>query len=404
MSLLLLPLLLAGSSGDGSTAPDIAATAAAPPPVVEMLQPTGLPTAAVRAGRLAPGDRPVLATTSEVEMSLPAAAAIEEQPAGDSRPPVPDAPVYTVQQGDTLFEIALRYGVPMALLMERNGILSPQRIHPGFVLQIPAVPLSRSREVSGEALGTVSTFLPGESLAEMADRLGLDAAALARYNDLPPTLQLDDGLLLIVPPAPAAHAALRVDPDLRQLPVVPAVAPGAVYTVRDGDSLGVIATAHHLSTDTLRAANGLPSERIFTGQKLTIPALDNDALLALTPFLWPVTNHRPIQWYWWAHQAIDLLLPVGSPVSAAAGGTVEVAGWHNYGYGYHVVIDHGNGVKTLYAHLSDLNVTAGQLVARGELIAFSGHTGHSTHPHLHFEILANRRLLNPCVYLESGCG
>ena len=99
------------------------------------------------------------------------------------------------------------------------------------------------------------------------------------------------------------------------------------------------------------------------------------------------------------HRGVDLALPLGSEIYAADGGTVYFAGWSS-GYGNLVKIDHGNGMQTFYAHCSQLLVTQGQKVERGELIARVGSTGRSTGPHLHFEVIINRTVIDPRSLIE----
>ncbi len=98
------------------------------------------------------------------------------------------------------------------------------------------------------------------------------------------------------------------------------------------------------------------------------------------------------------HKGIDWYVPLGTPIYASSGGTVRSAGWGS-GYGYVVYIDHPDGRQTRYAHCSRLVVSAGQYVNQGDLIAYSGSTGNSTGPHLHFEILINGTQVNPLDYL-----
>ncbi|MBR5322219.1 MAG: peptidoglycan DD-metalloendopeptidase family protein [Clostridia bacterium] len=98
------------------------------------------------------------------------------------------------------------------------------------------------------------------------------------------------------------------------------------------------------------------------------------------------------------HRGIDIACPTGTPVYAGADGKVEISGW-NVSYGYYVVISHGSGYTTLYAHNSSLLVKVGQTVKRGQQIAKSGSTGNSSGPHLHFEISINGVLQDP---LKSG--
>lgn len=99
------------------------------------------------------------------------------------------------------------------------------------------------------------------------------------------------------------------------------------------------------------------------------------------------------------HSGMDMAAPGGSPILAAANGTVRFAGW-NGGYGYCVIIDHGNGIQTLYGHSSKLLVSKGQTVTRGQKIALVGTTGTSTGNHLHFEVLNNGTPTNPRPYLS----
>ncbi len=98
------------------------------------------------------------------------------------------------------------------------------------------------------------------------------------------------------------------------------------------------------------------------------------------------------------HTGLDLAGATGSPVYAADGGTVSFAGWSG-GYGKLIKINHGNGYVTYYAHLSSINVSNGQKVAKGEMIGRVGNTGNSTGPHLHFEIRLNGKTLNPANYI-----
>jgi murein DD-endopeptidase MepM/ murein hydrolase activator NlpD len=104
-------------------------------------------------------------------------------------------------------------------------------------------------------------------------------------------------------------------------------------------------------------------------------------------------------WRWGRlHAGIDIAVGSGTPVVAAAGGTVVIAGWLG-GYGNLVVVDHGNGTATAYGHNSAVTVGTGQFVAQGQLIAYSGSTGHSTGPHVHFEVRIGGVPVDPMGYL-----
>ena len=117
-------------------------------------------------------------------------------------------------------------------------------------------------------------------------------------------------------------------------------------------------------------------------------------------FIWPVAG--PISQYAHAgHWAIDIAVPAGTPVQAADRGTVIMAGWNPSGYGFRVVIDHGNDYVTLYAHLSDIYVETGEVVGKGQVIGASGANGNVTGPHLHFEIRDFGALTDPLRLLPK---
>ena len=98
------------------------------------------------------------------------------------------------------------------------------------------------------------------------------------------------------------------------------------------------------------------------------------------------------------HEGVDMPCSTGTPVHASDGGTVKVAGWY-YGYGLCVIIDHGGGMSTLYGHNSSLNVSVGDKVFQGQVIARVGSTGRSTGPHCHFEVHINGKAVDPKKYL-----
>ena len=128
--------------------------------------------------------------------------------------------------------------------------------------------------------------------------------------------------------------------------------------------------------------------------------------VATGTFKWPLPYTKvissPFASRWGSfHGAIDISngRVNGKPIIASDGGKVIEAGWHN-SYGYYVLIDHGNGFKTRYAHCGSLNVKVGQKVAQGEYIADVGNTGYSFGAHLHFEVILNGQLVDPMNYVE----
>ncbi len=120
-------------------------------------------------------------------------------------------------------------------------------------------------------------------------------------------------------------------------------------------------------------------------------------------FRYPVASPRISSRYGrrWGrlHGGLDFALPVGNNIYASAPGTVTYSGWNSGGYGYLVIISHGNGVQTYYGHNSSLTCSVGQTVSAGDVIAKSGNTGRSTGPHCHFEIRVNGVTYNPEIYL-----
>lgn len=190
---------------------------------------------------------------------------------------------------------------------------------------------------------------------------------------------------------------------------------GALHTVQRGESLWDISRTYGVSIDEIAATNSIndPS-RLQIQTRLVIPgaqaqaaALRRDAVVStdgrlIRNFEWPlrgrISSRYGLRWGR-THHGLDIAVPIGTPIRAAAGGIVSFSGAQG-GYGNIVIIDHGNGVETRYAHNSRNTVSRGQRVQRGALIAYSGNTGNSTGPHLHFEIRLRGQSVNPETYLK----
>ena len=140
-------------------------------------------------------------------------------------------------------------------------------------------------------------------------------------------------------------------------------------------------------------------------RRLTMTSSGSQTTYSGGPFAWPSTSSyitstygtrvHPVTGQVKTHTGLDIGAASGTDIYAAAEGTVLVSGWNAGGYGNYVVIDHGGGLTTLYAHCSSLNVSAGQKVSRGQVIAKCGSTGMSTGPHLHFEVRQDGKAYNP---------
>jgi murein DD-endopeptidase MepM/ murein hydrolase activator NlpD len=118
-------------------------------------------------------------------------------------------------------------------------------------------------------------------------------------------------------------------------------------------------------------------------------------------FIWPVSGPitSPFGWRWGRmHEGIDIGVPYGTPIHAAAAGTIIYCGWEE-GYGNLVVIDHGNNLATAYGHQSSIAVSCGEQVSQGQVIGYVGCTGHCTGPHLHFEVRVGGNPVDPLGYL-----
>jgi murein DD-endopeptidase MepM/ murein hydrolase activator NlpD len=182
---------------------------------------------------------------------------------------------------------------------------------------------------------------------------------------------------------------------------------GILYSAKAGDSASSVAAANGVSPDRVIEANGLMSDSLEAGRRVFLP----DAKLASFTlreisgdlFSWPARAWIS-DWYGWRkdpfsgarsfHTGIDIGVDMGTPVRAAMEGSVSEVGY-NSSFGNYVIIYHHAGWMTLYGHLQTVSVKQGQRIASGQRIAYSGNTGYSTGPHLHFSVYKNGRTVNP---------
>lgn len=247
--------------------------------------------------------------------------------------------VYTVRSGDTLYQIASRHHLSFATMMWANG-LTGTLLHVGQVLRLPPID------------GTIVTVGPDDTLDSIAATAGVEATTIADYNGL------TDGRLIL----------------------------GQVLMVPGGTGPAI-----KFATPTLAPAPRASPRPSVVASCTTC---------GFRPLLWPVPGGEISQPFgctgFWAeppfgscahfHGGIDIWAPIGTPVLAAAAGTVTFAGWKNDGGGYQAWVSDGNGYTTDYHHLSAVLVVTGQHVGRGQLIGRVGATGSVTGSHLHFEI------------------
>lgn len=244
-------------------------------------------------------------------------------------------------------------------------------------------------ERGGRAEIITYTVQDGDTLWSIASQFSLDVDTLRWSN---PELERNPDLL-------------SVGMELVILPV-----PGVYHTVEVGDTLNRVAERYGVAVaDILNyPLNHLTSpDDLSVGQKFIVPH-GRKELIRLTPqpsldslFAWPLVG-VVTQGFSSSHQALDIGAPYGSQVYAGRAGRVIRSGWARTGYGYTVVIDHGEGLQSLYSHMKGAWVQDGDWVERGQLIGEVGSTGHSSGPHVHFEVRMNGEQVNPVDYLPPG--
>lgn len=250
---------------------------------------------------------------------------------------------YTVSGGDTVSTIASRYGLSTRTLLWSNNMSDVDFIKPGQVLKIPPED------------GVLYVVKRGDNLNGILSKYKGDVTKTLIANDLAVSEAIQPGMELFIP-----------DGEQPAPPVV-AVTPRSI--------IGSI-----FSRPT--AGNPPPSSPTGAGR-----------------FTWPTPGRRINQYFRGNyHTGIDIDGTYSSPIYAAAAGTVTFAAFDRSGYGLHITIAHGNGYQTLYAHASKVFVRPGQQVSRGQTIAMVGSTGRSTGTHLHFEVRAGGRFLNPLSF------
>jgi len=244
---------------------------------------------------------------------------------------------YSVKEGDTLSSIAAKFDLSIESLKWANPSINWQKVKPGVIVSVPPV------------TGVVYKVKPGDTVYSIAKKFQTEAQGIV---DFPMNTFSDDETFTLVA--------------------------GQTLIVPDGIMPDEASTAPSIA-------------------RLLTP--DAGSVSATGSFAWP-TQGRMTQPFRWYHKGDDIANAVGTPILAADSGTVVVAGWTNSGYGNHIIIDHGNGFQTLYAHLSQISVVTGTRVTRGTTIGLMGSTGRSTGSHLHFEIRTSSGNVDPMGYLK----
>lgn len=189
---------------------------------------------------------------------------------------------------------------------------------------------------------------------------------------------------------------------------------GLIHKVASGDSLNAISVKYHVSVEEILDANDLSSETLSKEMELFIPGakLDSAALKKAMGelFICPIKASYRISSYFGRrsdpftgaasnHTGVDLACPQGTSIYSAMSGKVAYVGWSNV-FGNYVIINHGNGYQTLYAHMIKSLAKTGAYVDQGAKIGLVGSTGYSTGPHLHFTVYKNGKLVDPLTLLR----
>lgn len=247
---------------------------------------------------------------------------------------------HEVQTGESVGLIAEKYQITVATVLWANNLTARSYIRPGDKLKI--LPVS----------GVVHKVKKGETIAKIAKLYGSEAGKIIKFNKLK-----EDGSDIVV------GEELLVPNGVQPAPVY--VAPVRRYAV-------------------LSDISAPPS----------VSAIGSG-------YLWPTAVRRITQYFGWRHTGVDVAGPMGTAIYATQSGRVikSQCGW-NGGYGCYIIIDHGNGINTLYGHNSRLYVSVGEEVVQGQTISLMGSTGRSTGPHLHFEVRVNGVRKNPLQYVR----
>lgn len=249
--------------------------------------------------------------------------------------------VYTVQGGDTLSDIAHRFGVNVGTILWANSRTEFQYLRPGDVLKIPPVS------------GVLVTTKKGDTLLALANRYSSAVDEIVRVN--------------------------RLNPD-EALPV------GVDITLPGGQPPAV--------TPTYVARDPVPTTSVPSGPR---PSAADTSGIPSTKLVWPTSGRVITQYYGWRHTGLDIDGHYDSPIYASHDGTVTLAGWNSGGYGLQILVA-GDGFTTRYAHASKMFVKVGDAVKKGDVIAMVGTTGRSTGTHLHYEVYVSGSRVNPLSY------
>ena len=282
---------------------------------------------------------------------------------------------YTVKRGDSLRDIAARFGVDVPTMLHSNDIDDPDNLQPGSELRVLPVP------------GIEYTVRKGDTIRAVAEKSGVSPQMILDYtpNNLRVDSQLKIDQVIVVPggsPEVEVVAAARVQSSSGGIERQPEKLP--------------VANAERKPPTTKASVKPPPKP---TPKPVAKPKpVDNSRKVGTGRMVWPVRG-TITQYFSGRHNGLDIATRAGTPLHAADSGKVIWSGWRRDGLGYAVFIDHLNGITTVYGHmLRQPPVYVGQYVSRGQVIGLVGSTGRSTGPHVHFMVKSGG-YRNPLAYL-----
>lgn len=238
----------------------------------------------------------------------------------------------------------------------------------------------------------------GDTISSIAQTYGVSQETIIWQNNLPKKATLKQGQKLEILPVTGVSHVVQKGETIYSISKKYQAEPQAIvdftFNTFVNDETFALAVGQ-----TLIIPDGVkPEEAVQQVARREIPLAG--AITASGVFVWPTSGHIS-QGYSWYHSGIDIANPASPDVLAADSGVVVTTGWpDNSGYGNRIIIDHGNGYKSLYGHLAQFYVQPGDKVIKGQAIGKMGTTGRSTGIHLHFEIRQGNSRLNPFDFLK----
>lgn len=250
---------------------------------------------------------------------------------------------------------------------------------------------------------------PGDCLSVIAEKNKLTIEQIKELNphiESDDDIYYDDRLNITVPKAPVQVLVEKQETYKEDYFAEVVYQDDAEMYIGETEVVQEGTKGTHIVTDLVTYKNDIESDREQLNEVVEVAAIAQvvkRGTKSQPTYMYPVTNWNLTSYfgYRWGrlHAGVDVGIPIGTTVRASRGGRVVTAGWLG-GYGNCVIIDHGDGVSTRYAHLNEVTVGVGQYVNQGQQVALSGNTGRSTGPHLHFEIRINGQPVDPLPYLN----